>query len=426
MKKIFAVILAAVLLLTVPAAAADGRLLAADTLYTLGLVSGTGNGYELDRFPTRAEALAFTLRLAGLEDEAKDFDGASPFTDVPNWARQSVDYAYFHGLVSGIDDSHFGAQMQVRDKDFFTMLLRLLGYSEEAGDFSWALSGAVAVRLGIAEALYTGFDRGDMFECALAALTCPLKDQDVTLIDKLVAGGDVERAAANALGLSGARPLTPQEISDRFTTSVVYLEGFESAASLVNRASNTRSTGFFISGDGLLVSNYHTIEGAIYATITTDDGERYPVEKVLYYNAEIDASVLKVSQTPMGGGEKAVFPYLRMMSAATVHIGDTVYALGNPLGLKNSLSVGIISNNQRITSGFELPMLQNTASISQGSSGGALLNEYGYAIGITTGSFTYGKDMYLAVPIDPILEADLGTEGITLQELTELMQEQGK
>ncbi len=426
MKRYIAVILAAVLFLTIPATAADSRLLAADTLYTLGLVEGTNSGYELDRVPTRAEALVFILRLAGLRDEAQAYSGSTPFTDLPTWAEPYICYAYSIGLTSGTDSSHFSPQMQVRDKDFFTMLLRLLGYSESAGDFNWALSGATAVRLGIAEALYTDFDRGDMFECALAALTCPLKDQNITLIDKLVAGGDVERAVANALGLSGARPLTPQEISERYTTSVVYLEGFETASSLVNRTSSTKSTGFFISEDGLLVSNFHTIEGAIYATITTDDGARYPVEKGLYYNPEIDASVLKVSQTPLGGGEQVEFPYLQMMSTDTVHIGDTVYALGNPLGLKNSLSVGIISNNQRVTSGFGLPMLQNTASISQGSSGGALLNEYGYAIGITSGYFTYGKDMYLAVPIDPVLEADLSVEGITLRELVRLMQEQSE
>ena len=128
----------------------------------------------------------------------------------------------------------------------------------------------------------------------------------------------------------------------------------------------------------------------------------------------------------MGGGEKASFPYLSMLTTETVHVGDTVYALGNPLGLQNSLSTGIISNSQRVTSAFALPMLQNTASISKGSSGGALFNEYGYVIGITSGYFSYGQDMYLAVPIDAVLEADLTVEGLTLPQLTKLMQEQSK
>lgn len=426
MKRLVSAALAAVLILSLAssAMASDSRELAADTLYTLELLEGTGSGYELERTPTRAEALVFVLRLSGLKDEAESADGICPFTDVPAWAAPYVRYAYDRGLVHGIDAEHFGPDMPVRDKDFFSLLLRAMGYSEEAGDFSWALSSSAAVRLGIAQSIYTDFDRGAMFECALAALTCRMKDQELTLIDKLVAGGDVERARAAALGLSGARPLTAREISERYTSAVVLLECFDSSASIISRTPDSNSSGFFISADGLLVTNYHTIDEAIYAVVTLDNGEQYQVERVLFYNAEIDAAVVKVSQSPMGDGEKATFPYLNMLSTETVHIGDTVYALGNPLGLQNSLSSGIISNNQRLTSSFALPMLQNTASISKGSSGGALFNEYGYVIGITSGYFSYGQDMYLAVPIDAVMDADLTVEGLTLPELAKLTAQQ--
>ncbi len=426
MKRFLSAALAVVLIfsLTAVSFAVDSRELAADTLYTLDLIQGTESGYELDRAPTRAEALVFALRLAGLQDNAEREGGHSPFVDLPVWAQPYICYAYEHELISGIDDLHFAPDMTVRDKDFFTLLLRILGYSEASGDFSWVLSSATAVRLGIAQSLYTEFERGDMFECALAALSCRLKGQDITLIDKLVAGGDVERAKASALGLSGARPLTAREISERYTNAVVLLECYTSSTSLINRTADSYSSGFFISADGLLVTNYHTIDQALYAVVTLDNGEQYPVERVLFYDPDIDASVLKVSQTPMDGGSAVTFPYLTMLSTDTVHIGDIVYALGNPLGLQNSLSTGIISNNQRETSSFALPMLQNTASISKGSSGGALFNEYGYVIGITSGYFSYGQDMYLAVPIDAVLNADLTVKGMTLPELTRLMKEQ--
>jgi len=428
MKRFLAALLAVILILSLSAGAfaADSRQLAADTLYTLDLLKGTGNGYELDRVPNRAEALVFVLRLSGLEDDAINYGGLAPFVDVPEWANSYVNYAYRKGLVKGIGGSVFGSDMDVRDKDFFSLILRTLGYSEEAGDFSWATSGSTAVRIGLAEALYTDFDRGDMIECGLAALTCRIKDQDLTLIDKLVAGGDVERAKAAALGLRGDRPLTAREISERYTSSIVLLECYDSSSSIINRKPDSNSSGFFISADGLLVTNYHTIDGSIYAVVTLDNGEQYQVENVLYHNAEIDAAVVKVSQNPMGGGEKASFPYLNMMTVDTVHVGDTVYALGNPLGLQNSLSTGIISNKQRETSAFALPMLQNTASISQGSSGGALFNEYGYVIGITSGYFSYGQDMYLAVPIDAVMNADLTVEGISLPDLAKLVSEETK
>jgi hypothetical protein len=59
----------------------------------------------------------------------------------------------------------------------------------------------------------------------------------------------------------------------------------------------------------------------------------------------------------------------------------------------------------------------NTADISQGSSGGALLNVYGRVIAVTSGAYTYGNNMYLAVPVDPVLTADLTVRGWTLAEV---------
>ena len=72
---------------------------------------------------------------------------------------------------------------------------------------------------------------------------------------------------------------------------------------------------------------------------------------------------------------------------------------------------------------YTVPCIVNTADISQGSSGGALLNAYGQVIGITTGAYVYGNSMYLAVPVDPVFEADLSGAGWTLEELSALENE---
>ena len=422
MKRLLSAALAAALIFSASgsALAAERSSAAADTLYTLDLVSGSGSGYELDRVPTRMEALVFTLRLAGLEDEALEYDGQSTFTDVPAWGAQYTAYAQANGLVNGVSDAVFGADDSINSRDFLTMLLRVLGYSEDEGDFTWATADLTAVRLGIAESVYTEFDRGDMFDCALAALSCRMSGQDVTLIDSLIASGDVDRAKASALGLTGLRPLSAVEVAERYSSAVALLQCYANSVQLLNKTPNSTSSGFFISDDGILVTNYHTIDDAIYCSVTLESGEQYSVERVLYYDPDIDISVLKVSRTPIGGGDEAVFPYLELMSADGARVGDVVYALGNPLGLQSSISSGIISNNHRVSDSFALPMIQNTASISEGSSGGALMNEYGYVIGITTGYFTYGKDMYLAVPSDAVLSADLDGDGITLSELAEM------
>ena len=64
----------------------------------------------------------------------------------------------------------------------------------------------------------------------------------------------------------------------------------------------------------------------------------------------------------------------------------------------------------------------DTADISNGSSGGALVNVYGQVVGITSGSYRYGNNMYLAVPIDPVLTTDLTVEGLTLQQVHDAME----
>ena len=108
------------------------------------------------------------------------------------------------------------------------------------------------------------------------------------------------------------------------------------------------------------------------------------------------------------------------MGTGGIRPGDTVYTLGNPLGLGLAVSSGIISATARDVERYTLPCVMNTADISQGSSGGALLNTYGQVIAITSGAYIYGNNMYLAVPVDPVMTADLTGEGKTLAEVARL------
>ena len=100
-----------------------------------------------------------------------------------------------------------------------------------------------------------------------------------------------------------------------------------------------------------------------------------------------------------------------------LRVGDTVYAIGNPLGLGLAVSSGIVSATQRVAERYTLPCVMSTADISEGSSGGALLNVYGQVVAVTSGAYVYGNSMYLAVPIDPVLTADLTGQGQTLAEV---------
>ena len=163
--------------------------------------------------------------------------------------------------------------------------------------------------------------------------------------------------------------------------------------------------------DWRLPINDHSIEGGETAFAILSTGEVCAVESVVYYDSGIDIAVLRIARTTRDGTAVSAFNHLDMVSTADVRPGDTVYTISNPLGMGLAVSTGVISATDREVERYALPCIMNTADISKGSSGGALLNEYGQAIAVTSGAYLYGNNMYLAVPIDPVLTADLTVPG---------------
>ena len=140
-------------------------------------------------------------------------------------------------------------------------------------------------------------------------------------------------------------------------------------------ANNYFGTGFFISNTGLAISNYHVFEGTTKGleVIQTTDNKGFKVLEILDQSKEYDYIIFQVDK----GNYHIENPI--PISSYTPQIGDDVFAIGNPEGLSNTLSKGIISgyrdNNSRI---------QTTAEITHGSSGGPLMNMNGEVVGITT------------------------------------------
>jgi len=161
----------------------------------------------------------------------------------------------------------------------------------------------------------------------------------------------------------------------------------------------------------------NSIEDSIKATATLLNGETYEVERVLYYDTGIDIAVIKVSRTNQSRRTTSAFNHLDLVGTADIRPGDPVYAIGNPLGLGLAISSGIIGSTAHELDRYALPCIVNSADISRGSSGGALMNAHGQVIGVTSGAYTYGNNMYLAVPVDPVMAADLTVSGWTLKEV---------
>lgn len=174
----------------------------AGELKTLGLFRGVSDtDFDLDRAPTRVEAVVMLVRLLGAETDAAELNYNHPFTDVPDWADSYIGYAYQKGYVKGVSADTFGTD-DVTGAMFLTFVLRALGYAEGTdGDFTWDDPFAVSAAAGIADDALTidTFTRGDVVRISWYALHASKKDSDVTLAKELADSGAItEKAMENA------------------------------------------------------------------------------------------------------------------------------------------------------------------------------------------------------------------------------------
>lgn len=191
MKRILCVLmtmLLALMLLPVNCVATDAAeaQAAADALNAVGLFSGTGTDaqgrpqYELDRQPTRQEAITMLVKLVGGAEESSKGGWQTPFTDVDDWAKNWVGYAYAKGLTAGTSATTFGANDKTTAAQYLTFVLKALGY-DATSDFSWDNAWPLAEQVGISKGEYnadTVFTRGDMAIISNRALSAKMKNAD--------------------------------------------------------------------------------------------------------------------------------------------------------------------------------------------------------------------------------------------------------
>lgn len=420
MKKRLLSALCAVMLLicAVPMASAQTGDAArrADALTVLHLLS-EDPGRDLTAPATRAQAAVLLVRLAGGEKKP-DTDGwFAGFRDVPDWARTAANYANRRGWISGVSNVQFDPNGHLNADAWCAMLLRMLGYSDKTGDFEISDAAAFAWRIGLTGRQLIGIlSVGDLAESIYDALDFCYKGTETTVLSRLMDLGVCTASAANALGLLN-KDYTARQLADRYLSAAFQLSLYETEEQVHDEVSSADASGFFISADGLAVTNYHSIEDSIKATATLLNGETYEVERVLYYDTGIDIAVIKVSRTNQSRRTTSTFNHLDLVGTADIRPGDPVYAIGNPLGLGLAISSGIIGSTAHELDRYALPCIVNSADISRGSSGGALMNAQGQVIGVTSGAYTYGNNMYLAVPVDPVMAADLTVSGWTLKEV---------
>lgn len=156
-------------------------------------------------------------------------------------------------------------------------------------------------------------------------------------------------------------------------------------------------SGFILSSDGVVVTNHHVVDGAGGVQVRLSNGQRFAAE-IVGSDEATDLAVLRIAE----GDE---LPTATLGSSAALEVGDWVVAIGNPMGLDHSASVGIISGKGRGSLGLYrdsyLDFLQTDADIAPGSSGGPLFDFEGRVIGITT-AVGAGSRPGFAIPVDTV------------------------
>lgn len=152
-----------------------------------------------------------------------------------------------------------------------------------------------------------------------------------------------------------------------------------------------QGSGFLISKDGRVVTNYHVVKQGSSAVVKFPDGAFFVVDGVVAFDKSRDVAVIKAH------GEN--FRTLTLGDSDKIQVGEEVVAIGNPLSLESTVSNGIVSGIRTIGDDGG-KFLQITAPISHGSSGGPLFNMAGEVIGITSSGLPGGENLNFAIPIN--------------------------
>lgn len=163
-----------------------------------------------------------------------------------------------------------------------------------------------------------------------------------------------------------------------------------------DRVERGTGSGFIIASDGRLITNAHVVNGADKVQVTLKDGTSYE-GKVLGTDSFTDVAVIKIDATDL--------PTVSLGNAENLTPGEWAIAIGNPLGLDNTVTVGIVSALGRSSSQVGVPdkrvrFIQTDAAINPGNSGGPLLNSQGEVIGINTAIRADAQGLGFAIPIE--------------------------
>ena len=195
---------------------------------------------------------------------------------------------------------------------------------------------------------------------------------------------------------------TPAEIYTDCVNSVVAITNNATSTNVFGQTSPTASSGsgFIVSADGYIITNYHVVEGADSLEVTLTNGEKYEAALIGYDNDNADIALIKIDATGLSP--------VSLGNSDALAVGEQVVAIGNPLGeLTNTLTVGYISALDRVIAveaNQDLNVMQTDCAINPGNSGGPLFDLHGNVIGITTAKYSSStvEGIGFVIPINDV------------------------
>ena len=187
---------------------------------------------------------------------------------------------------------------------------------------------------------------------------------------------------------------TPAEIAARSTPSVVSV-----------RTEQSLGTGFIVSPDGLIATNLHVVAGNADITVTLSDHREFQVTEIWNGDRQRDLVIMRIQAKKL--------PVIPLGDSDGIHPGDAIVAIGHPLGLEDTVSNGLVSAVRKLDKG--LTVLQISAPIAPGSSGGPIFNDHGEVIGVATAIMLGGQNINFGVPVSYLKELLKRPAAVNLQ-----------
>jgi S1-C subfamily serine protease len=201
--------------------------------------------------------------------------------------------------------------------------------------------------------------------------------------------------------LAFSQEKTAVQIKNEYGKAVVMIATYKEEKKMVGLGS-----GFIVSENGVITTNYHVIDGAYPAAVKLLNGDIYEDISVIDYDVQKDIAIIKIKGWNL--------PKVSLGNSDNVEVGEKVYVIGNPEGLENSVSDGLLSGIRETGKGYKLHQI--SAPISPGSSGSPVFNSQGKVIGVAASSIVEGQNLNFSIPINYVRGMISDNPKMTLEE----------